>query len=397
MGAFLPDKTEMSRSSESVHKKPEQTESFEEHINVLFEELMFAIQWHRPSILLVLFESDYTKSVAELALETRLIGIGQQVAQFVVDEKNFDIPRLLSQRPDRERTIYSITGLSQGGGIEGANAYRALNMRREYFVDYAMRVVIWLAKSELIQLSRHAPDFWAFRHRMMEINDSSDPERLLKKGITFATQLNKISLSAGFWRSLGLIYLDSNQLNRAIRAYWKAIRVNPQDASTLIGLGQAYLVQGQMKAAGRAFKKAIQASPQDVNGWINLGHFYRREGCFPDAIIAYQQAILLDPHNPSANSSLVAVYRLMGKDDLVEEQRKLAQPIMKEESEYHRAVFECVCGNTSQAVKLLAAALKKRQIVVSRVRRDPNFDFIREDARFERLLNPSHSNSRLKK
>ena len=380
----------MSRSSKTEHKKPEHAESFEERIDLLFEELSFAIQWQRPSILLVFYESKYLRDSAELALEKRLDEIGQKVVQFTVDERHFDIPLLLSQRPGRDRSVYSVTGLFQGGGKDGANAYRALNMRREYFVDYAIRVIIWLAKNEAVELSRHAPDFWAFRHRVVEFYDSSDPELLaisanelsgraqgfpgqpkdldeqielcealisvlpkqaesfprqldllstlaslyqakqaydlsiqrLKQGIVIAKQLNNKALLAKFWGNLGFIYLDLDQLTRAIRAYWKAIRFNPQDAGLWIGLGQVYLVQGRTEPARSVFKKATKVNPQDVNTWINLGHVQRIEKRLPDAIIAYKQAILLDPQNSSANSALVACYRLSGKDDMVEEQRK---------------------------------------------------------------------------
>jgi tetratricopeptide (TPR) repeat protein len=349
----------MSRPSESDQKKPGQTESFEERIDMLFEELSFALQRQRPSILLVFYDSEFVRDRAEHALEKRLAEIGQPVVHFPVDERHFDIPRLLSQRPDRDRSVYSVTGLSRGGGKENANAYRALNIRREYFVDYAIRVIIWLARDEAIELSRHAPDFWAFRHRVVEFNDSADREhpgitasewaegsagfpglpegldeqieqdealltnlpkqadsnarrlellfalaglyhakkaydqsiRCFKQGIDIVRPLNNAAWLAQFWGNLGLVYQDLDQPLRAVRACRKAIRFNPQEA----GL------------------------------WSNLGYLYHTEKRFSDAIIAYKQAVRLDPQNSSANSALVACYRLLGKNDLAEKQQKLAQ------------------------------------------------------------------------
>jgi tetratricopeptide (TPR) repeat protein len=320
----------MSRPSKPDHKKPEYAESFEEQIDLLFEELSFAVEWQRPSILLVFYESEHARGMAEIALEEHLAKIGQQVVPFKVDEKNFDIPLLLSQRPDLDHSVYSVTGLSLGGGKEAANAYRALNMRREYFVDFAIRVIIWLAEGEAIELSRHAPDFWAFRHRVVVLNDSTEAERFTidqtirraKQGILIARRINDTASLAKLWGQLGVIYRDLNQLPKAIRAYWKAIRINPQDSSLWIELGQTYLVQGRMEAARSIFKKATRANPLDVNGWINLGHTFREEKRYANAIIAYQQAIRLDVQNSSANSSLVACFRLLGKDDLAEEQVK---------------------------------------------------------------------------
>ena len=152
---------------------PETSEAFVERIDLLFEELSFAIRWKRPSILLVFYELENIRDRAERALEERLTEIGQRLVQVKVDKKTFDIPLLLSRRPAWDQSVYSVNGLSSGGGKAGANAYRALNMRREYFVDYSIRVIIWLAGNEAIELSRHAPDFWAFRHRVVELYDSN--------------------------------------------------------------------------------------------------------------------------------------------------------------------------------------------------------------------------------
>ena len=162
--------------SASDQNKPGQSETFEERIDMLFEELSFAFQRQRPSILLVFYESESVRNRAERALEKRLAENGHPLVSFGVDAGHYDIPLLLSQRPERESSVFSVTGLSRGGGKEAANAYRALNIRREYFVDHAIRVVIWLDRNEAMALSRHAPDFWAFRHRVVEFNDPLEPE-----------------------------------------------------------------------------------------------------------------------------------------------------------------------------------------------------------------------------
>jgi tetratricopeptide (TPR) repeat protein len=323
----------MSRPSESYREEPEHAESFEDRIDLLFEELSFAIQWQRPSILLVLFGSEHLRNTIELVLENRLTKIGQQLVKFTVDERHFDIPLLLFQHPERDRSVYSVTDLFRGGGKDSTNAYRALNMRREYFVDHAIRVIIWLTKGETIELSRHAPDFWAFRHRVVEFYDSSGLDlvaisagelsggaqgfrgqakdldeqiklseallrklpkqaepysrrldllytlaslyqakyaydhsiRLLKQGIVIAKKLNNIALLAKLWGNLGFIYLDLGQPSKAIRAYWKAIRLNPRDASLWVGLRQTYLTQGRVESARSVLLKAAMVKPLDKN------------------------------------------------------------------------------------------------------------------------------------
>jgi hypothetical protein len=323
----------MSRQDESPSIEPDRVESFKERIDLLFEELTFAIQWQRPSILLAFHDSKDVRDTVELVLESRLVGIGQQVVQFKVNERHFDIPLLLSKRPNRDHTVYFVTGLIQGGGKDGANAYRALNIRREFFVDYAIRAILWLSKDEAVKLSRHAPDFWAFRHRVVEFYDPADPEffaisahelsirtrepsvqpedhdeqitqhealldklpecagtlsrrldllfvlsnlylekqaydqsiRRSRQGIIIAKQSNDTELLAKFWENLGRIYLELGQPTRAIRAYWKAVRFNPQDAGPWTGLEQTYLVQGRVESARSVFRKFARVKRLDKN------------------------------------------------------------------------------------------------------------------------------------
>ena len=118
----------MSKPSKSDLNKAEFDQSFTEQTELLFEELSFAIQWQRPSILLVFYESEHIRDKAEFALEKRMAEIGQKVVQIKVDEKHFDIPQLLSQRQDRGQAVYFISGFSSGGGRASANDCRPVRV-----------------------------------------------------------------------------------------------------------------------------------------------------------------------------------------------------------------------------------------------------------------------------
>ncbi len=112
MQKIFPDEAvyndSMSRSGRSVRHKAEKIDSFEDRLDSLFEELAFAVRNDRPSILFLPYASEYNRADVELALEKRLAGIDQQLVQFMVDEKQFDLPLLLSRRPDRNKSVYSI-------------------------------------------------------------------------------------------------------------------------------------------------------------------------------------------------------------------------------------------------------------------------------------------------
>ena len=323
---------------------------------MLFEELAFAFQQQRPSILLVFYESESIRDRAERALEKRLAENGQPLVSFGVDERHFDIPLLLSQHPQRDRSVFSVTGLSHAGGKENANAYRALNIRREYLVDYAIRVIIWLNREEAMALSRHAPDFWAFRYRVVEFNDSAEPELtqpamdewaepapgcarqpddLDEQIATHAARLEHLPEQAEprtrrlelLFRLAGLYHakkayaqsIQCLQQGKAIARKWDDI---PWLAAFWGKLGRVYLDLDQPLRAVRACRKATRLNPHEPGLWSNLGHFYHREERFSDAIIAYKCVIRLDPQNSLAKSGLAACYRQLGKHAMADEQKK---------------------------------------------------------------------------
>jgi hypothetical protein len=314
----------MSLPDESSLKNPESAESFEDRVDLIFEELSFAIQWRRPSILLVLFGSKYLRKIVEIALERRLAKIGQRVVQFKVDERHFDIPLMLSQHTGRESAVFSVTGLFQGGGKHSANAYRALNMRREYFVDYTIRVILWLTKGEATELSRHAPDFWAFRHRVVEFYDSSDLDLLaisadelsgrlrefpareedldeqIKLGQAMIRGLSKqaesLEIRLDLLSTLAGLYLAKQAYAQSIRRLKQGLVLakqlnNPTLSAKFWGnLGLIYLDLDQPARAIRAYWKAIRFNLHDNGLWIGLAQTYLAQGRVESARRLYKKA-----------------------------------------------------------------------------------------------------------
>jgi tetratricopeptide (TPR) repeat protein len=355
----------MSRSAKSRPREPEKIDSFEERLEIIFEELSLAIRGDRPSILLLPYASEYIRAEVERLLEARLGAFGQKLVRFVVSEKQFDLPLLLSRRPDRKKSVYSVLALSMGGGKSSANAYRALNMRRELLVDHHVRALFWVTRAEARTLSRRAPDFWAFRHRVVEFDRLSD--------------LHRLAASFG------------DGLLPNVQSFHRAAQLHPADAQAWFKLGNCYLDLGMAAQAVRAFGRSLAIAPGDTPVWLGLAHAYRLGMRLPDAIINYRQVLRLEPRNLSAHLSLMACHRLMGRNYLVEAQKARLRPFLEAGSEFDQAVFASLCGDAAQAVKWLGIALEKHQVNLGRIKRDPDFDFIRTDPAFQKLLNTEAS------
>jgi hypothetical protein len=143
---------------------------------ILADELRLALKFDRPSILLAVYQSRYVMLDAINALAEQLRPLEQNLELVRVDDKEHsDVPLWLSERPkdEREKTIYLIDGLQFGKDA----ALRALNFRREYFVDNRLRVVFWLTEKEAESIPLRAPDFWRFRSRVIDFFDRAEPHQ----------------------------------------------------------------------------------------------------------------------------------------------------------------------------------------------------------------------------
>ncbi len=327
--------------------KPQATESLDERTAMLFEELELAIRWERPSILIAVYESDITRAEVEAALARRLSGLGQRVAPFQASEKEYDIPLILSQKPEREQTVFYVSGLRWGGGKGGARAYQALNLHREYFVDPPIRAVLWLTKAEAGFLPRRAPDFWAFRHRVIEFVDlpAHKGEALSRTELTWGdwdTEASpegadgKISL-----REELLASLPEGEESQAARSdllyplailYWAkgdyerstsllkqgldiALRLQDRRMSSCfwIGLGILETSAGHANKALSAFKKAAKLNPGDTVPWSNVAITYHQMGQYDESIRACLQAIALNPKQALPWTILGNLYHDQGR------------------------------------------------------------------------------------
>jgi len=116
-----------------------------------------------------------------------------------------------------------------------------------------------------------------------------------------------------------------------------------------------------------------------------------------EALEGIQLAAKLDPKRGTYRVSLAGILRKLGRGSEAQEQIKIARELMTKESEYGRACFESICGNADEALALLKVALEKKQQSLEWARSDPDFDFIREDARFKALVGISPNEPNLPK
>jgi tetratricopeptide (TPR) repeat protein len=286
--------------------------NFEELITNLVSEIELAVKWQRASILVAVYRSVAVLADAETSFEQRLGSLGLGVCKLKVNEQNYKIPAAVLQLQDRDHLVFSVTGLKQGGGPDGANAYRHLNLQREFFVENRIRFVLWLTELEAVELSRYAPDFWAFRHRVVEFTrerasrrDRPSGERIPLYDWTALLQSDKQTRIASCERLLTDLPDDIQALTMRADLLYEMAGLRWANGETPLSL--EFLEQGLRLAQG------FEEPGFRVRCLTAFGIVYTDLQRLEEAMSCHRQAAELQPSNPVPWMNLIETYRCMGQ------------------------------------------------------------------------------------
>src|SRR5271157_692852 len=88
-----------------------------------------------------------------------------------------------------------------------------------------------------------------------------------------------------------------NKSDEALKAYDKAIEINPQNTDAWNNKGDALSKQNKYDEALKAFDKAIEINPQNTDAWNNKGDALSKQNKSDEAKKAYDKAIEIDSQN----------------------------------------------------------------------------------------------------
>ena len=367
--------------------------SFEENINTLLEELALASKWQRPSILLAVHKSKFGQDKAKSALEDRLKDLGQNVVHVVVDKDHSDVPHRIASMPAAPRSIFFVSNIDWGGGEDRKDAYRALNIYREIFVDNRLRLVFWLTTNEAAELARFAPDFWAFRHRVVEfigerlprkvnlpagvllwdMQNSVDPFDTLEARIAVREELLARLPRNGEARSarvdllynLGYLYWMMCDVERAAQEFTAGLELTADEAARakaplLNGLAIIAYEARQYDRSADLFQQALQDGPDDASLLMNLGAALAALGRNYEAITQAGKAARLAPRDPRIWAAMGYLHAAMGKFDEAIPAFSQALELAPRVAAYHSALAICydLVERTEETARHLEQARK---------------------------------------
>jgi len=336
------------------------SKSFDENIRTLTGELELAIRWKRPSILLAVCKSKLSQNKAENALEKSMQKLGQGIVRINVDDKRADVAHLIIENGSVDKSIFFVSNLDQGGGVDGKNAYRTLNIYRELFVEQTVRCVFWLTLNEASNLPKFSPDFWAFRHRVIEfasshgltetglpaglliwhIQDSTDSPQDLREKAQYRERLlnqlpdqtESVLAKIELLGALGYLYWRLGENDRAWKSLTKGILLAEQDELSqtkprlLNSLAILLYEKKEYQQASEVYTKILEKESQDGFLWMNLAVISSALGKNSEAVVHGHKALHLASTDARLWNTMGHLYIWMGKiDEAISSFKKAAE------------------------------------------------------------------------
>jgi tetratricopeptide (TPR) repeat protein len=132
-----------------------------------------------------------------------------------------------------------------------------------------------------------------------------------------------------------LIKGDAHRLREetedAIRAYEKAISINPTFAEAYVGMARCFRRKGDLKRAMLSFNKALSLNSFDKEIHLELAKCLNEAGMMPKGIHHFRQALKIDPEFVDAKFNLALCLELQG--DLGEPTR-LYEEILSQDPDF---------------------------------------------------------------
>jgi tetratricopeptide (TPR) repeat protein len=174
---------------------------------------------------------------------------------------------------------------------------------------------------------------------------------------------------------LGLAYAQLKFFDHAEKAFERAIALHSRFAIAHNNLGSLHLAKGQKRKAEQRFRTAIQLNPKIASFHRNLAAVCFETGKSAEGLALWKKALSLDPDFMSG-SARVAV-------DVATDQPPMV-------TYYYLARLYASVGDAERSLGKLKEALDCGFCDLDSLRREPDFEPIRNDPRFQSIVRAVH-------
>ena len=188
--------------------------------------------------------------------------------------------------------------------------------------------------------------------------------------------------------NLGLLLAkDATRAREAEAEYRAAMALDPKDAGAHYNLG-ALLAQDAARAqeAEAEYRAAIEYDPNNTSTYLHIMILLRQNDRAEESLPFVEKWMQLDPQNFGPPLALASIHKKYGRLSESAKFAAQARALIKPDDWYNLACLESVCGNVDAAVAHLRRAAQSDEFDRDLAKRDPDFEWIREDARFKEIV-----------
>ena len=117
------------------------------------------------------------------------------------------------------------------------------------------------------------------------------------------------------WTARGDGYLKDGKLDKALKAYNRAIVLNPDNLDAYAARGSVLFFDGNFELAAEDFKHVLSINPYYADAYTAYGSVLAAQQNFEQALNMLNIAIQLKPSKPESYFSRGGVYLMLGKYD----------------------------------------------------------------------------------
>ncbi len=209
--------------------------------------------------------------------------------------------------------------------------------------------------------------------------------QIIEELTSFPTPLSIESL-----RILAYAYYYTKRYHDAKPVYDKIIEINPYDHVAFRHRGATYIHMNKYKQAIIDFDNSLELKPDEPIALHDRGVALKKLGYFKDAINNYNRALKLKPDDPTILNNRGLAYTKLERyeEALADFNRSLELKPDDPDTLYNLACLFSLWGKTDKALTYLEKAIALDESFREQAKTDKNFDNIRDDPRFKKLLDP---------
>ncbi len=170
------------------------------------------------------------------------------------------------------------------------------------------------------------------------------------------------------YNKLGIAYSQLKYYAEAGSAFQRSIALDRKFAYAHNNLGTVYFAMNDKNKAEKCFKKAIALRENTASFHVNLGTLYFEKGKFEKGMAELRRGLMLDPG-------------ILAKSDGVNLSAASSRGQTTEKS-YSMARVYASLGDVDRTVENLQQALNNGFTDIEAIRREPDFDKVRQDSKF---------------